>query len=122
MRMKTVLSSQTVCVRVCVCVCVFVQKNDIPRWATTQSWTDFSALLPPQQCAECEPLLENLPLNIIVIAQHSCVWVQAEQDHCTGLCSNYDKSNHKTRAKLLPIVRNSESRTVDLATRTRCVK
>ena len=51
-----------------------------------------------------------------------CLWVQAEQDHYTGLCITMTTSDHKTREKPLPTARDSECHTVDLAARTRCVK
>ena len=49
-----------------------------------------------QQGAECEPL-ESQPLNLCWSVP--CLWVQVEQDHCTGLCSNHDTKRPQTREK-----------------------
>ena len=88
--------------------------------STLQPWTVVFRLVGHhQQAAECDPLESHEHKGL---CWARCVWVQAEQDHYTGLFSNYDSNRDKTREKLLPCARNSESRSVNLAARTRCVK
>ena len=89
-----------VCVCVCVCVCVkwhppLGQHSNLGQlfrpcgpssagcwvWSTGESTSEHKGLC-------------SVP----------CLWVQAEQDHYTGLCSNHDNKQPQNKRKLLPIV------------------
>ena len=110
------------CVRACVCVCVCVCQNDILHWVNTPTLDScFGLVGHHQQGAECDPL-ESQPLNIRAHAQPPACGCKLSKITTLACAVIMTTSDHKTREKLLPTARDSVSRTVDLAARTRCVK
>ena len=110
------------CVRVCVCVCVCVCQNDILHWVNTPTMDScFGLVGHHQQGAECDPV-ESQPLNIMAYAQPLACGCKLSKITPLACAVTMTTSDHKTREKLLPTARDSESRTVDLAARTQCVK
>ena len=102
----------------CVCVC----QNDILHWVNTPTLDScFGLVGHHQQGAECDPL-ESQPLNIRAYAQPLACGCKLSKITTLACAVTMTTSDHKTREKLLPTARDSESRTVDLAARNRCVK
>ena len=120
----------TVCVCACerarararVCVCACVCKNDSLHWVNTPTLDScFGLVGHHQQGAECDPV-ESQPLNIRAYAQPLACGCKLSKITTLACAVTMTTSDHKTREKLLPTAKDSESRTVDLAARTRCVK
>ena len=111
-----------VCVCACVCVCVCVCQNDSLHWVNTPTLDScFGLVGHHQQGAECDPV-ESQPLNIRAYAQPLACGCKLSKITTLACAVTMTTSDHKTREKLLPTAKDSESRTVDLAARTRCVK
>ena len=109
-------------VRACARACVGVCQNDILHWVNTPTLDScFGLVGHHQQGAECDPL-ESQPLNIRAYAQPPACGCKLSKITTLACAVTMTTSDHKTREKLLPTARDSESRTVDLAARTRCVK
>ena len=111
-----------VCLCVCVCVCVCVCQNDnLHRVNTPALDSCFGLIGHHQQGAECDPV-QSQPLNIRAYAQPLSCGCKLSKITPLACAVTMTTSHHKTREKLLPSARDSESRTVDLAARTRCAK
>ena len=99
-----------------------VCQNDILHWVNTPTLEScFGLVGHHQQGAECDQL-ESQPLNIRAYAQPLTCVCKLSKITTLACAVTMTTSDHKTREKLLPIARDSESRTVNLAARTRCVK
>ena len=97
-------------------------QNDILHWVNTPTLDScFGLVGHHQQGAECDPV-ESQPLNIKAYAQPLACGCKLSKITTLACAVTMTTSDHKTREKLLPTARDSESRTVDLAARTRCVK
>ena len=99
-----------------------VCQNDILHWVNTPILDScFGLVGHHQQGAECDPV-KSQPLNIMAYAQLLACGCTLSKITTLACAVTMTTSDHKTREKLLPTARDSESRTVDLAARTRCVK
>ena len=99
-----------------------VRQNDIVHWVNTPTLDScFGLVGHHQQDAECYPV-ESQSLNIMAYAQPLACGCKLSKITSLACAVTMTTSDHKTREKLLPIARDSESRTVDLAARTQCVK
>ena len=100
------------------CMC----QNDILHWVNTATLDScFGLVGHQQQGAECDPV-ESQPLNIKAYAQPLACGCKLSKITTLACAVTMTTNDHKTGEKLLPTARDSESRIVDLAARTRCVK
>ena len=102
-------------------MCVYVKKCHPSLGQHSSPGQLFWPLGYHQEGAEREPL-EGEPLNIKAYAQTLACGCKLSKITTLACAITMTTSDHKTRVKLLPIARDSESRTVNLAARTQCVK
>ena len=99
-----------------------VCQKDSLHWVNTPTLDScFGLVGHHQQGAECDPV-ESQPLNIRAYAQPLACGCKLSKITTLACAVTMTTSDHKTREKLWPTAKDSESRTVDLAARTRCVK